>query len=187
MELKHRVQLLDLVSELGLPLEIVEVGVAEGNFSLEMLRYKQIRLFMVDSWRHIPNISGDGNFDQEWHDRNFEKAANVANLFPNALMTPGFSAQVAQQFPDNSFSLVYLDADHSFNGVLTDLHAWYPNVRPGGIIAGHDYLNPAYGVKEAVSEFVGHLRGVKPIVNIIPENSSVDASFYFIKPFLNLQ
>jgi cephalosporin hydroxylase len=55
---------------------------------------------------------------------------------------------------------VYLDADHSKAGVLADLKLWMPKVRPGGVIAGHDYLDGDlpegdFGVRSAVLEFFG--------------------------------
>lgn len=51
---------------------------------------------------------------------------------------------------------VYIDADHSYESVRQDLGAWYPLVRPGGIIGGHDYTPEGvyhFGVKQAVDEF----------------------------------
>lgn len=34
---------------------------------------------------------------------------------------------------------MYVDARHDRKGVLADLEAWWPKVRPGGILAGHDF------------------------------------------------
>ena len=35
--------------------------------------------------------------------------------------------------------LVFIDGDHSYNGAKGDILAWLPNIKPGGIIAVHDY------------------------------------------------
>ena len=48
------------------------------------------------------------------------------------------SKAASEQFPDHSFDLIFIDADHTYEGVLADLEAWYSKVRPGGIICGHD-------------------------------------------------
>jgi predicted O-methyltransferase YrrM len=49
---------------------------------------------------------------------------------------------------------LYVDADHSFASVLADLEAWVPHVKPGGLIAGDDYANPAFpGVRMAWNYF----------------------------------
>ena len=53
-----------------------------------------------------------------------------------------------------------LDADHSHDGVLADLHAWVPYVKHGGVIAGDDYDHPRYpGVRTAWEAF-NERRGV---------------------------
>ncbi len=61
-----------------------------------------------------------------------------------------------------SCSLVYLDANHTYEHVLRDLHAWYPMVRPGGILAGHDLNSKGHncGVREAVTAFVASQPGL---------------------------
>ncbi|CAE7235670.1 unnamed protein product [Symbiodinium natans] len=42
-------------------------------------------------------------------------------------------------FEDDSLDLVYIDADHKWWSVLQDLSAWWPKVRPGGLMMGHDF------------------------------------------------
>jgi hypothetical protein len=59
---------------------------------------------------------------------------------------------------------VYIDARHDYESVKEDLHAWFDKVRPGGILAGHDYADGIlvqgdFGVKTAVDEFFAE-RGI---------------------------
>ena len=35
---------------------------------------------------------------------------------------------------DGFFSVVFVDADHRYDGVVRDLSAWAPKVRPGGLM-----------------------------------------------------
>jgi hypothetical protein len=49
------------------------------------------------------------------------------------------STLAAKLFPDNSVDFVYIDAEHSREALLRDLRLWWPKVKPGGIIGGHDY------------------------------------------------
>ena len=37
----------------------------------------------------------------------------------------------------SSLDLVYVDGDHSYQGAASDIAAWWPNIRPGGVMAGH--------------------------------------------------
>jgi hypothetical protein len=48
--------------------------------------------------------------------------------------------------------MVFLDADHSYEGVKEDWFEWRPKVKPGGWLAGHDYGDKRFGVKQAVDE-----------------------------------
>lgn len=62
---------------------------------------------------------------------------------------------------DNYYDIIYIDGDHSYNGVKSDLEDSYKKIRPGGYIMGHDYeMNMErgrtyyeFGVKKAVTEF----------------------------------
>src|SRR6185436_14587326 len=68
------------------------------------------------------------------------------------------SLEAAERIPHHSIDFVYIDARHDYAAVMEDLGAWFDKVRPGGIIAGHDYLDghfPAgvFGVKSAVDTF----------------------------------
>jgi hypothetical protein len=49
---------------------------------------------------------------------------------------------------------LYVDADHSEEAVRSDLLAWAPHVRPGGLILGDDYGNRWFpGVQRAWDDF----------------------------------
>ena len=47
--------------------------------------------------------------------------------------------KVIRHFEDESLDFVYIDGFHEFDYVMSDLIFWTPKVRPGGIVAGHDY------------------------------------------------
>jgi hypothetical protein len=75
----------------------------------------------------------------------------------------GIISVVAQQstiaaglFPDEWFHFVFIDGDHQRESVRADIEAWWPKVKNGGILAGHDYVHSAFpGVAEAVREVFG--------------------------------
>ncbi len=57
----------------------------------------------------------------------------------------------AEAFATHSVDYLVVDAAHTYEGVLRDLRAWYPKVKPGGIIGGDDWIWP--GVQNAVKRF----------------------------------
>ena len=67
------------------------------------------------------------------------------------------SEQAAKGFKPSSVDVIWVDADHSYDGVKTDLHAWWHTLKPGGWIGGDDYMPDYPGVAQAVLEFFGPL------------------------------
>jgi predicted O-methyltransferase YrrM len=71
----------------------------------------------------------------------------------------GRSTDVLQRYPDGTFDWVYIDTDHGYSVTAEELELCRLKVKPGGIIAGHDYVTGnwdggvRYGVVEAVHEF----------------------------------
>lgn len=52
------------------------------------------------------------------------------------------------------FDLVFLDGDHAYASIVPEIEQFRPLVRPGGILAGHDYGETWPDVKLAVDRFV---------------------------------
>lgn len=177
VEIKHRIELVDLLKRFGITGPSVELGVAEGLFSRDLLAAGVEFLYMIDNWGHIPGIRGDGNFLQAWHDKNYADAQERVKDYKNVSMLRMMTVEASREFPDNSFALVYHDADHSYKGVKADISAWWPKLRPGGIMAFHDYFSPEYGVRKAVEEFAADLP-----INFIMENRLADAGVWIRKP-----
>jgi hypothetical protein len=69
----------------------------------------------------------------------------------------GSSSGVCDNFSDDSFDWVYIDGNHLYEFVKSDLELYYHKVRSGGYIAGDDYKIGGWwksGVKLAVDEFL---------------------------------
>jgi hypothetical protein len=138
------------------------VGVQQGLFSAEILSaWKGVRLHLVDPWRafEATEYVDIANHSQERQDELRDETVERMQLFGDrAQIHRAASPGAAQRFADGSLDFVYLNARHDYASVLVDLDAWYPKIRPGGILAGHDYLDGCYnatqlGVRSAVSTF----------------------------------
>lgn len=141
----------------------VEVGVFAGDLSSRLLARENLGLVMVDSWL------GDGASYEEGSD---DFHAALSQKEQNAYMNMAFqrtdfakdrrsimmidSVKAAELFRDASMDFVFIDADHSYDGCKRDIAAWYPKLKDGALLSGHDYNHPEYpswGVKRAVDEF----------------------------------
>jgi hypothetical protein len=48
--------------------------------------------------------------------------------------------------------LVFIDARHDYDSVLEDIRLWWPKVRTGGMLCGHDFNHKWPGVERAVAD-----------------------------------
>lgn len=76
----------------------------------------------------------------------------------NCTLVREFGTNYAPQFANNTIDFVYLDSDHKYEAIKSEIEAWYPKVRKGGVLAGHDYVTGShieeFGVIPAVTEFI---------------------------------
>lgn len=129
----------------------VEVGTDKGYFANVLLSNSKLDiLYCVDLYPD--NLFGiaDGQ------DRFVEAKSALSKYIEDgrAEFKIGESAEVSNQFEDESIDFCYIDADHSYNFIVSDLKAWYPKVKKGGVFSGHDYKSiKKCGVERAVNEF----------------------------------
>ncbi len=155
-----------------------EIGVAEGNFSEDILRWpvKFPFFYMVDRWKCMPGFKGDSAQPQIWHDKNYHRASTRVARFARAVILKEESKTAAERICDRSLSLVYVDADHSYQGVMSDIRSWFPKLKRGGYMAFHDFESAAYGVKQAVTEFCKEMSFT---IYLLAEDKPEDAGAYF--------
>lgn len=65
------------------------------------------------------------------------------------------SHEAAKQVEDESLDWIFIDANHTFPYVVEDVNDWVPKVRPGGLIAGHDFSLHLAEVEQAVRHCFG--------------------------------
>jgi hypothetical protein len=138
-----------------------EIGVHRGLFSETILRQWQGHLYLIDLWKHqSPEIYQSTTCNQS--DKIQEQVYQEA--MARTCILPGKSTVIREDSAHaasivGKLDFVYIDANHSFEATLADLESYYPLVKPGGLIAGHDFLDGMiggcnFGVKKAVFEFL---------------------------------
>lgn len=143
-----------------------EIGVYRGEMSRRLLEnIPDLTLYMIDLWSPTTYAGkGDDSASEEMRkeyqdnaELNRETAVDNITEFKDRVKMYGMdSIEAAWLFPDDMFDFVYLDADHSYEGVKADIIAWLPKVKKnGGWICGHDY-GIFDGVKKAVDEMFSY-------------------------------
>ncbi|MFX1314152.1 MAG: class I SAM-dependent methyltransferase [Promethearchaeota archaeon] len=144
-----------------------EIGVMKGNNSISILKELNIsKLYLIDIWDEYEEVQT--NFDNL---KNYEYVLNQFKNNERVEIIKAFSHEASKKFENKSLDFVYVDANHKYKFIYQDLECWYPKVKNGGIMAGHDLFN-AIGVLNAVKDWCFKH---KIIFNINPPD------WYFIK------
>jgi hypothetical protein len=137
----------------------VEVGSWKGRSAAFMAveihnSGKSIRFDCVDPWNDLdphPLIQNDPWVQSgKLYDKflfNIDKVKHIITA------KRGESISIANEYNDKSLDFVFIDGDHRYECVKADIEAWLPKVKPGGILAGHDY--GWNDVTRAVQEVLG--------------------------------
>lgn len=127
-----------------------EIGVKEGQTTCYLLGHcPQLNMIAVDCWEPRPE-SGEQFGYLDWphddHEMNFRMKA--MKFGKRVGIVKGDSVDAADFIADGSLDFVFIDGDHSYEGVKADIEAWKPKVR--GMLAGHDVNWPS--VRKALDE-----------------------------------
>lgn len=122
----------------------IELGVASGDYSAKLWKSGVFsELWGVDAYA-------------DHHDtREYASALNLVGLDANYRLLRMFFDEAINLFPDQFFDFVYIDGyAHTGENAGKTLYDWYAKVKPGGMIAGHDYSPDWPLVVQAVDRFV---------------------------------
>lgn len=137
---------------------LVEVGAYLGRstafLAVEVINSRKWpKVYVVDTWKgnlsepdHMHEMGKLGGDAYPHFCKNMTKVLHV--LTPMRME----SVEAASTFVDGSIDFVFIDADHRYDWVRSDIDAWWPKVKPGGVLAGHDYDDQFPGVRQAVDE-----------------------------------
>lgn len=156
----HRAQtMVDAVRTLGHShLVGTEVGVWRGETSEYLLRsLPELHLHMVDLWSTYPpsaTASCLKQANQQAFDQARQQAVQATEFAADRRTVHRMdSLQAAAFFDDESLNFIFIDAEHGYESVVADITAWWPKLKPGGILFGHDYRHPRFpGVQQAFDQ-----------------------------------
>lgn len=144
------------------PSIFVELGTWKGKSAAYMAveianSRKPIRFYTVDTFQgsdepahHADPVIQQGRLEEV-------ARKNLAPVAKYVTVVKRDSAEFASEFGDESVDFVFIDAGHTYELVTADIDAWWPKLKPGGIMAGDDFTWD--GVHKAVYEAFSELDG----------------------------
>ncbi len=141
----------------------VEIGIAWGRSLLYLAseclenRKRHAVLYGVDPWgKPAPMAGSGGTVDGAFRAMSSLVRYGLWRELEMIRLLGVESWQASLCFMPKCLDLVMIDGDHTYAGCKKDVLDWLLKVRPGGILAGHDYGNQYPGVKDAVDELLGY-------------------------------
>lgn len=134
----------------------VEVGVAEGITSKFLLdNILDLRVFCIDPYEVYPGYRGSHHGSAKKLFKKYEWAKENVFNHERCKFYKTYSGEAVKLFKIESIDIVFIDGNHFYEWVKKDIDWWYPIVRKGGILSGHDYVSRnKWGVVKAVNAFV---------------------------------
>jgi len=98
------------------------------------------KYILVDIWRSQDNYKDVANVADDEQEKIYQEAMKRLEPFKHVIDVKRMTTvEAGKTVPDNSLDYIYVDARHDYCGAFEDMLAWWPKLKPGGILAGHDY------------------------------------------------
>jgi hypothetical protein len=166
IKLKNRQEYLEEVKKIINPNPVcAEIGVWYGGFSTEI--YNQLnpsKLYLIDPFNimtdpiskldNYPNMSHGTVYSNQSCLDNVNEILKVPILENKVMIDRNLSTDALINYDDEFFDFIYIDACHLYESVLWDMENYFPKLKSGGVMGGHDYFNhSSFGVIKAVNHF----------------------------------
>jgi len=159
----------------------VEIGMAFGGLTRHLLssvksikEYHAIDPFLggYDTTDAMSNFLNSVNASEAWNKAILYQLRKYGCRFK---LHSGFSNEVAVHFQNDTIDCIFIDGDHTYEGVKNDIINYYPKVKTGGLMIFDDYSWQYMGLVKAVDNFVdtNHI----PLTKINAHNN-----YYLVKP-----
>jgi len=135
-----------------------EVGVCEGRNAASMLSIiPDLHLTLVDPYMVYEYKKFRRHTKWKWHLPTMDivrrrAIRKLSKYNVRWLMTT--SELASRCVPDESLDFVYIDGNHTFDFITQDLQFWFPKIRKGGILSGHDYgMRPIHAAVDVFAKY----------------------------------
>jgi len=143
---------------------LLEIGIFKGEFFDYIINTCKISsIDGVDLFEGVCSSGNvDGNNSVEYNlDTSYNELSEKYKNTSHVRLIKSDSSKYLSTVEDKYYDIIYIDGDHSYEGVKKDLVNSFNKVKSGGYLMGHDYeMNVEkgrtlynFGVKKAVDEF----------------------------------
>ena len=142
-----------LVETLPSKSRVLEMGVFYGKGLVYLAQNSDFSICGVDQFKvaEMPYHKDDIKTDTDFYEACLKNIISYV-LESRITLIPMDSKRASGLFPDHYFDCVFIDGKHDYESARHDISLWRDKVKPGGFLAGDDYVKPWGGVIQAVDE-----------------------------------
>jgi Methyltransferase domain len=139
---------------------IAELGSYMGRTTRAMAENTKGIVYAVDTWEGSPELMTEVDLwihyfeDPDILFHEFQR--NTADL-KNIITVRGKTHDVVNRFADESLDLILIDAAHDYSSVVEDIQDWWPKLKIGGDMVGHDFQDT-----EVIAATMNCFPGMRP-------------------------
>ena len=120
-----------------------EIGVSDGvNLQNLLSLNPELKMYGVDSYESEGNELeryDEGIYEGRTKEKMVKHMEKIESKYAPRLRMLYMDTREASEFiPNEHLDFVFLDADHSYEGVMRDIELWGPKVKKNGLMMGHD-------------------------------------------------
>lgn len=125
------------------PLRMMEIGIFAGSFAeqnIEKMKELKQKHPKTPFEYHMVDLKPQPEFYpllEKWK-RELDRAGGDDQIV-KIVYHEGKSTEIANQYTNEFFDILYIDASHTYKAVTNDIDAWLPRTKNSGIFSGHDY------------------------------------------------
>jgi len=161
----------------------VEVGVQAGKTFKHLIKnLNELTLYGVDGWFLDKNtrlteqpLEGTEPSSNYYSLKKWIEEHNVSH---RAFLVRSYTHTCLDKFEDESLDFVFIDADHTYEGVKKDTLNWAKKVKLGGLVSGHDSNYPS--IQKFIQEIPTNLQ-IQRDIGFSDMNYAIDNVWWYYK------
>lgn len=135
----------------------VEIGVACGDNAFSILNTLPIKkLYLIDPYLEYEEFKGNYGWEERYQrefDGYFRNATDLLQDYNDKIQFIIKKSEDAIYDVPGDLDFVYVDGNHDYEYVKSDLELYYPKLKLGGILGGDNFESLTPSVSRAVLEF----------------------------------
>ena len=134
----------------------VEIGTWMGYSTSILSRNARVcgsKVITIDTFdgagSHLEKVANENNIEAL-----ATEALKKHGCLDNVTIVEANSREYVHTIAGESLDLVFLDGDHRYSSISQDIDLWWPKIKNGGILCGHDYNGKVFKEEYIEQDFV---------------------------------